>query len=162
MCRGKNKDYTQISKNFKKPFISTYSFFVCFCFCFFKAAPMAYGNSQARGRIGTAAAGLHHSHSNARSKLHLQPTPHLNQHRWIPDPLSKARDWTLDTYSYTNDHNSLTASISQVQRGGTLKSYQTIVESDDYGAKICIRPIISIDRKSLCQGTSCTWEGFPC
>ena len=29
------------------------------------------------GLIGTAAAGLHHSHSNARSELHLQPTLQL-------------------------------------------------------------------------------------
>ena len=32
---------------------------------------------EARGRIGAAAAGLHHNHSNARSKLCLQPTPQL-------------------------------------------------------------------------------------
>ena len=52
---------------------------------FFKATPVAYGGSQARGQIGTAAAanGLHHSHSNARSKPHLQPTPQLTV---ISDP----------------------------------------------------------------------------
>ena len=33
--------------------------------------------SQARGRIGAAAASLHHSHSNARSKHHLGPRPQL-------------------------------------------------------------------------------------
>ena len=37
----------------------------------------AYGGSQARGQIGAVAADLHHSHSNARSKPHLQPTPQL-------------------------------------------------------------------------------------
>ena len=52
-------------------------------FCLFRAAPMAYGRSQVRGRIGTAAAGLHHSHSNAGSEPHLQPTP---QHTATPDP----------------------------------------------------------------------------
>ena len=46
-------------------------------FCLFRATPMAYGRSQARGWIGAAPAGLCHSHSNARSKLHLQPTPQL-------------------------------------------------------------------------------------
>ena len=30
----------------------------------FRAEPVAYGSSQARGRIGAAAAGLDHSHSN--------------------------------------------------------------------------------------------------
>ena len=47
------------------------SFFLSFFFFFFSAAPMAYGNSQARGLIGATAAGLCQSHSNTRSKLHL-------------------------------------------------------------------------------------------
>ena len=47
------------------------------------AAPAAYGGSQARGPIGAAAAGLHHSHSNAGSELCLQPTPQLTA---TPDP----------------------------------------------------------------------------
>jgi len=42
--------------------------FSFFCFLLFRAAPMAYGSSQARGLIGAAAAGLHHSHSNTRSE----------------------------------------------------------------------------------------------
>ena len=37
----------------------------------FRAAPAAYGSSQARSRIRTTAAGLHHSHSNTGSELHL-------------------------------------------------------------------------------------------
>ena len=41
------------------------------------AVPAAYGGSQARGRIGAIAAGLHQSHSNSGSELHLQPTPQL-------------------------------------------------------------------------------------
>jgi len=41
------------------------------------ATPVAYGSSQARDWIRVAAAGLHHSHSNAGSKLHLQPTLQL-------------------------------------------------------------------------------------
>ena len=44
---------------------------------------MAYGGSQARGRIGAVAAGLHLSHSNTGSKLHLRPTPQLMA---TPDP----------------------------------------------------------------------------
>ena len=36
---------------------------------------MAYRSSQARGRIGAIAVGLHHSHSNVGSDPHLQPTP---------------------------------------------------------------------------------------
>ena len=38
-----------------------------FFFAFLRATPEAYRRSQARGRIGVAAAGLHHGHSNAGS-----------------------------------------------------------------------------------------------
>ena len=61
--------------------------FVLFCFVLFffglfafsRAAPAAYGASQARGPIGAAAAGYYYSHSNTRSEphLHLQPAPKL-------------------------------------------------------------------------------------
>ena len=57
---------------------------VCVCVCvLFRAAPVAYGGSQARGPIGAIAAGLHHSHSNSRSEPHLRPTPQLMA---MPDP----------------------------------------------------------------------------
>ena len=55
---------------------------VCVCMCVFRAAPKAYGISQARGRIGAAAAGLHHSHSSSGSELGLRPTPQLTE---MPD-----------------------------------------------------------------------------
>ena len=44
---------------------------------------MAYGGSQARGIVGAVAAGLCHSHSNARSEPHLRPTSQLTA---TPDP----------------------------------------------------------------------------
>ena len=50
---------------------------------FFRATPTAYGSSQARGGIGTIAASLRHSHSNASSKPCLKPTPQLMA---MPDP----------------------------------------------------------------------------
>ena len=37
----------------------------------FRATPVAYAASEARGRIGATAAGLRHSHSHAESKPHL-------------------------------------------------------------------------------------------
>ena len=43
----------------------------------FRAAPMAYGGSQARGQIGATAAGLHHNHSHAESNQWLWLTPQL-------------------------------------------------------------------------------------
>ena len=51
-----------------------YSRFFFLSFFLFRAALAAYGNSQARGRIGAAAAGLHHRHSNTGSQL--QSTTH--------------------------------------------------------------------------------------
>ena len=52
-------------------------------FVFFRVAPAAYGSSWDRGQIRAAAAGLHHGHSNAGSKLHLRTTP---QFKATPDP----------------------------------------------------------------------------
>ena len=55
-------------------------FFLSFFFCLFafsRAAPVAYGGSQARSRIGAIAAGLRQSHNDAGSEPHLQPTPQL-------------------------------------------------------------------------------------
>ena len=56
-----------------KNYFSLYIFF----FCLFRDTPPTYGSSQATGRTGTSAAGLHHSHSNTRSKPRLQTTPQL-------------------------------------------------------------------------------------
>ena len=55
-------------------YIFLVSILLFLCVCLFKAAPMAYGGSQARSQIGGVAADLHHSRSNAGFKLHLQPT----------------------------------------------------------------------------------------
>ena len=44
---------------------------VCVCVCLFRAALMAYGGSQAKGRIRASAATLCHSHSNKGSEPHL-------------------------------------------------------------------------------------------
>ena len=51
----------------------TMHFFSFFCSC--RAAPAAYGGSQARGQIEATAAGLHHS--NAGFEPRLQPKPQL-------------------------------------------------------------------------------------
>ena len=51
-----------------------------FGFFFFfspRAIPGSYGGSQARGLIGVVATGLHQSHSNVGSELHLRRTPQL-------------------------------------------------------------------------------------
>ena len=86
-----------------------------FFFLLFRAAPMAYGGSQAKGRIRTTAAGLlyshSHSHSHAGSQPRLRPTPqltaildlscirdlhHSSQQHQILNPLIEARDRTCN------------------------------------------------------------------
>ena len=54
-----------------------------FLFFIFRATLVAYGDSQARGRIRATVAGLYYSHSHIRSELCLQPTPQLTA---MPDP----------------------------------------------------------------------------
>ena len=49
-------------------------FCLFFVFLLFKATVVAYGSSQARGRIEATAASLHHSHSNTRSSTHWSRT----------------------------------------------------------------------------------------
>ena len=46
-----------------------------FSFCLFRATPMAYGSSQARGQIRAAAVGLRHGDSKGGSEPCLQPAP---------------------------------------------------------------------------------------
>ena len=48
-----------------------------YLYLFFRAAPEAYGGSQARGLIRAVATSLRQSHSNAGSEPRLQPTPQL-------------------------------------------------------------------------------------
>ena len=64
---------SMVDERYKVSFYSLAFFF----FFLFRAASAGYGCSQDRGRIRAAAAGLHHSHSNLASKLHLRPTPLL-------------------------------------------------------------------------------------
>ena len=63
-------------KSFKTLFI--YLFII-----FSRAAPVAYGDSQAKGLIRAVATGLYQSHSNEGSEPRLQPTPQLTA---MPDP----------------------------------------------------------------------------
>ena len=53
------------------------------------AAPAAYGDSQARGRIGAAATGLRQSHSNT-GPSHVCNLHHSSRQRRIFNPLNKA------------------------------------------------------------------------
>ena len=70
-------------------------FFFFFSFSLFRATQGVYGSLWARGQIGATAADLQHSHSNAGSKLHLQPTPQLTA---MLDP------WSIDWGLGSNPH----------------------------------------------------------
>ena len=63
-----------ILKNYKQS-----CFFIFFSFLLFRATPVAYGSSRARGQIRTVAAGLHHRYSTAGSEPSLWPTPRQRQ-----------------------------------------------------------------------------------
>ena len=54
-----------------------------------RAVPKAYGSAQAKGWIGATAAGHSHSGMSRVCELHHSSWP-----RWIPNPLSEARDPT--------------------------------------------------------------------
>ena len=58
--------------------------FLFFFFFFFRAAPVAYGTSWARGQISEA----------TRDSSHICNIHHSSWQCWIPNPLSKVRDWT--------------------------------------------------------------------
>ena len=90
-------------------------FFFSFVFCLFRATPTAYGVSQARGLIRATAAGLHQSHSNARSLTHgvrpgvepktswflvwfVSAAPRQELLCWVLNQLGP--QWELPQYSY--------------------------------------------------------------
>ena len=67
--------------------------------CLFRATFTAYGSSQARGWIGAAAAGLHHSHCNTRSEVNQQPTLQLLEGQilthWVMPGIEPVPQWLL-------------------------------------------------------------------
>ena len=65
-----------LDKNCVVAFFIYLSIYFCL-FAFSRAAPSAYGSSQARVPIGAVATNLHHSHGNEGSEPCLQPTPQL-------------------------------------------------------------------------------------
>ena len=79
-------------------------------FVFSRAAPAAYGDSQARGPVGAVAAGLHHSHSNVGSQPRLQPTPQLTA---TPDPQPTEQGQGLNLKPYVSQSDSLTTEPQQ-------------------------------------------------
>ena len=91
--------------------------FIFFNFDFFRAALVGRGGSQARDRIGAAAAGLHHS--NMGSEPQLRPTPQLTATR-NPQPTEggqgsnpRPHGYYLDSFPLCHSGNSLQLSFFQ-------------------------------------------------
>ena len=96
MCLIKKRHWKQNPVLVSLQSLRVPSVFVCFvcwlvCVLVFRAAPAAYGSSQARGQIGAKAASIHHS-QRIQELNHICDLHHSSQQRWIPDPLSEARD----------------------------------------------------------------------
>ena len=84
------------SKNFLKTvaWLKVIVFFFLFSFFSPKAAPVAYGNSRARGQIRDTAAGLCLSQSNTRSELWIWPISTAHGNTGYFNTMSEARNWT--------------------------------------------------------------------
>ena len=74
-------------------------------FCLFRASPMAYGDSQARGWIRAVAAGLHHSHSHSscgiRAMSVICTATHINVGsliHWARPGIKPAFSWILVSF----------------------------------------------------------------
>ena len=79
------------------------SFNSVFFFAFFsRATPAVHGGSQDRGPIGATAAGLHHSHSNIRSKPWLRPTPQPIA-TLDPQPPERGQGWNPQPHGPQSD-----------------------------------------------------------
>ena len=67
-------------------------------FLLFRAAPSAYGSSQARGQMGAATVGLRHS--NSISQPYLQPTPQFTA-TLDPQPTDQGLGLNLSPCGYS-------------------------------------------------------------
>ena len=85
---GPLSKFYSINSNLK----SCLATFFFFSFCLFRAAPTAYGSSQARGRIGATAAA---TATATPDQSHVFTLHHGSQQRRFLNPLTKARDQTL-------------------------------------------------------------------
>ena len=87
------------SHHFLSSFV--FLFFRAAHFCLFRAAPTAYGCSQARGWIGAVAVSPPHSHSNMGSEPPLRPTPQLMA---MPDPYHWVRSGVKPTLRHPHGY----------------------------------------------------------
>ena len=79
-------------------FLFLFFFFFFLFFCLFRAAPEAYGGSQAGGLIGAAAVSLCHSHSKIQAVSVTYTTAHSNVRSltyWVRPVIETASSWIL-------------------------------------------------------------------
>ena len=78
VATGLHYSHSNVESYIFKKYIYSFYYYYCYYYFLFRAAPMVYGSFQARYWIIAATTSLLHS----------------SWQQWIPDPLSKARDWT--------------------------------------------------------------------
>ena len=125
--------YTKKSPN---PFLIYFLFFIFF----FRVAPVTYRSFQTRSWNGAAAAGLCHSHSNAGSKLHLQPN-HNSRQPQILNPLREATDRTCILMGMSCVPNLLSQNRNSKNLFSAISKELTLVHSREW--------------------TDCLWTYFP-
>ena len=89
--------YKQLNRLKKRKYFLLFSFFLSFFFFFFllfRAAPTVYASFQGRSWIGAAAAGLYHSHSNARSANYTIAHGNARSH-WVRSGTKPTSSWIL-------------------------------------------------------------------
>ena len=77
-------------------------FLFCFVFLLFRAVLVVYGDFQAGGQMGAAAAGLHHSHHKEGSEPHLRPTSQPTAMPG-PQPTERGQESNLRPHGYWSD-----------------------------------------------------------
>ena len=94
--------------------LTVYFLFLKFVLCHSRAAPAAYGSSQTRGWIGAVAAGLHHSHSNAGSRIWATSAAYTTAHgnagsliHWARSGIKPVSSWILAIFVSTKPQREL-------------------------------------------------------
>ena len=93
-------------------FLFLFIYLFTYLFCLFRARPVPHRSSQARGPIWATAAGLYHSHSNARSEPCLQPasqlmaTPYPQPTEWCQESNLQSHGSQSDSFLLRHDGNS--------------------------------------------------------
>ena len=74
--------------------------FYFYFYLLFRVTPIAYGSSQARGKMRATAVGLHHRHINLGSEPRLQPTPPQLMATPDPQPTERGQGSNLHPHGY--------------------------------------------------------------